>query len=97
MTQSGHQEAFNFDRIRLCYQRYDGLPHKPAQIREQLFLELHLPFWRSLEYSTKSTRSLVEYAGWDIEPIRLFRLLTLKAAPILRLSPRRCRSVDVRE
>jgi hypothetical protein len=43
MTQSGHQEVLEFDQTRLGYQRYDGLPHKPAQIREQLYLELHLP------------------------------------------------------
>ena len=78
MTQSGHQKAFEFDQTRCGYQRYDGLSQKPAQIREQFFLELHLPFWLSPVYFTKSTRSLVEYAGWDIEPIRLFRLLSLK-------------------
>jgi len=45
MTQSGHQEAFEFDQTRLGDPRYDGLPQNPAQNREQFFLELHVPFW----------------------------------------------------
>lgn len=33
-----------FLQTRLGYRRYDGIPQNPAQNREQLFLELHLPF-----------------------------------------------------
>ncbi len=33
-----------FFRTRLGYRRYSGIPQNPAQNREQLFLELHLPF-----------------------------------------------------
>jgi len=31
MTQSGPQEAFEFDQTRLGYQRYDGLPQNPPK------------------------------------------------------------------
>ena len=33
-----------FVQTRLGYRVYDGIPQYPAQNREQLFLELHLPF-----------------------------------------------------
>ena len=33
-----------FVQTRLGYRVYDGIPQNPAQNREQLFLELHLPF-----------------------------------------------------
>ncbi len=33
-----------FVQTRLGYRIYDGIPQNPAQNREQLFLELHLPF-----------------------------------------------------
>lgn len=33
-----------FVQIRLGYRKYNGIPQNPAQKREQLFLELHLPF-----------------------------------------------------
>ena len=33
-----------FFRTRLGYRRYRGIPQNPAQNREQLFLELHIPF-----------------------------------------------------
>lgn len=33
-----------FVQTRLGFRRYDGIPQNPAQNREQLFLELHLPF-----------------------------------------------------
>ena len=33
-----------FVQTRLGYRRYDGIPQNPAQNREQMFLELHLPF-----------------------------------------------------
>ncbi len=33
-----------FVQTRLGYRFYDGIPQNPAQNREQLFLELHLPF-----------------------------------------------------
>lgn len=35
---------FQFFQTRLGYRRYDGIPQNPPQNREQLFLELHLPF-----------------------------------------------------
>ena len=33
-----------FVQARLGYRKYNGIPQNPAQNREQLFLELHLPF-----------------------------------------------------
>ena len=33
-----------FVQTRLGYRRFDGIPQNPAQNRDQLFLELHLPF-----------------------------------------------------
>jgi hypothetical protein len=33
-----------FVQTRLGYRKYDGIPQNPAQNREQIFLELHLPF-----------------------------------------------------
>ncbi len=77
MTHSGHQEAFEFDRTRLGYQRYDDLPQNPAQNREQFFLRLRLPFWLWPAYFTETHADLVKCVGWDIEPFRLFRALTL--------------------
>jgi len=33
-----------FLQTRIGYRRYDGIPQNPAQNRDQLFIELHVPF-----------------------------------------------------
>jgi hypothetical protein len=33
-----------FIQTRVGYRSYDGIPQNPAQNREELFVELHLPF-----------------------------------------------------
>jgi len=37
MTQSGHQESFEFDQTRLGYQRHDGLPQTPRKTKNSSF------------------------------------------------------------